>query len=42
VEFPPHTLSSSANQDSATVIGVRHVLNKHVRGSHRTQSNDDE
>ena len=40
--FPRYTLSSSANQGSATVVGVRHVLNKPVRGCHRTRANDDE
>jgi len=42
VDFHPHTLSSSANQRSGTVVGVRHVLNKPVRGSHRTQPDDNE
>ena len=42
VDFHPHTLSSSANPRSATVVGVRRVLNKPVGGSHRTQPNDDE
>jgi len=42
VEFPPHTLSSSANQGSRTVVGVRHVLNAPIRGCPRTQADDDE
>ena len=42
VELPPHTLSSSANQGSATVVGVRLVLNQAIRGGHRTRADDDE
>jgi tRNA G26 N,N-dimethylase Trm1 len=30
--LPRYTLSSSANQSSATVVGVRHVLNRPVHG----------
>ena len=36
VESPPHTLSSSANPRSGTVVHVHHVVNMPVRGCHRT------
>ena len=42
VDFHPHTLSSSANPRSGTVVGVHLVLNKPVRGCHRTPADDDE
>jgi hypothetical protein len=42
VDFHPHTLSSSANPRSATVVGVRHVLNQAVRGGRRIPADDDE
>jgi hypothetical protein len=41
-ELPLYTLSSSANRRSATVVGVRDVLNKPDRGSPRTPPQDDE
>jgi hypothetical protein len=41
-ELPLYTLSSSANPRSGTVVGIRHVLNQPVRGSGRTQPDDDE
>jgi hypothetical protein len=41
-ELPLYTLSSSANQGSATVVSVRHVLNTPVRGCQRTPADDDE
>jgi hypothetical protein len=41
-ELPLYTLSSSANQGSRTVAGVRHVLNARICGCARTQANDDE
>jgi hypothetical protein len=40
--LPRYTLSSSVNPRSGTVVGVRHVLNKPVRGCHRTPADDDE
>ena len=42
VDFHPHTLSSSANQGSATVVGVRHVLNEPLRACRRTRADDNE
>jgi len=42
VDFHPHTLSSSANQRSATVVGVRHVLNEPIRSCRRIRADDDE
>ena len=40
--LPRYTLSSSANRRSGTDVGVRPVLNQPIRGSNRTQANDDE
>jgi hypothetical protein len=40
--LPRYTLSSSANQGSRTVVGVRHVLNAPICGCPRTQADDDE
>jgi len=40
--FPRYTLSSSANRRSGTVVGIRPMLNQPIRGSHRTQPDDDE
>jgi len=40
--LPRYTLSSSANPRSAMVVDVRFVLNEPVRGSHRTQPDDNE
>ena len=42
VDFHPHTLSSSANQGSATVVGVRLVLSEPLHGDRRTKPDDDE
>ena len=40
--LPRYTLSSSANPRSGTVVHVRHVLNRPIRGCHRTSADDDE
>jgi hypothetical protein len=40
--LPRYTLSSSANQRSGTVVGIRPVLNQPTRDVRRTQPNDDE